>query len=324
MLGVSEAGNWPGATKNNAEWFPIKERALAQGIFNAGASLGAVISAPLIAFLYIMFGWQGTFILIGLVGFVWIVPWWILYKASPDSHPWLSSEEREYILSGQKPEEDDAADDGAEAIAPGFWDFLVRQRRSWSVILSRFFLDPVWWLFVTWLPLYLAAQFDFDIREIGLFGWVPFAGAAAGSLFGGWLAKHLFAKQWTVNRTRKFTITLGGIIMFPTLIATAFASVPLIAVLLIAVILFGFQLSMGNIQTLPSDFYSGKSVGTLAGIGGTAAVLGVLITTNVVPVITAESYAPFFILGAALVPLAIGSVWLFGGRIEQVKERKSE
>ena len=111
--------------------------------------------------------------------------------------------------------------------------------------------------------------------------------------------------------------------MFPTLLATAYASVPLIAVLLIAVILFGFQLSMGNIQTLPSDYYSGKSVGTLAGIGGTAAVLGVLITTNIVPVITAESYAPFFILGACLVPLSIGSVWLFGGRIEQIKAESS-
>ena len=323
MLGVSEAGNWPGATKNNAEWFPIKERALAQGIFNAGASLGAVISAPLIAWLYLLFGWQSTFVLIGLVGFIWIVPWWILYKAPPESHPWLSQEEREYILTGQKPEEDEETDSSAELLAPGFWDFLLRQRRSWSVILSRFFLDPVWWLFVTWLPLYLAAQFGFDIKQIGLFAWVPFAGAAAGSLFGGWLAKYLFAKHWTVNRTRKFTITLGGVIMFPTLIATAYASVPIVAVLLIAVILFGFQLSMGNIQTLPSDFYSGKSVGTLAGIGGTAAILGVLITTNVVPIITADTYAPFFILGACLVPLSIGSVWLFGGRIEQVKEESS-
>lgn len=323
MLGVSEAGNWPGATKNNAEWFPIKERALAQGIFNAGASLGAVISAPLIAWLYILFGWQSTFVLIGLVGFVWIIPWWILYKAPPDSHPWLSEEEREYILTGQKPEEDKESEDAGELLAPGFWDFLLHQRRSWSVILSRFFLDPVWWLFVTWLPLYLAAQFDFDIKQIGLFAWVPYAGAAAGSLFGGWLAKYLFAKHWTVNRTRKFTITLGGVIMFPTLIATAYAAVPIVAVLLIAVILFGFQLSMGNIQTLPSDYYSGKSVGTLAGIGGTAAVLGVLITTNIVPAITAESYAPFFILGACLVPLSIGSVWLFGGRIEQVKAEKS-
>lgn len=319
-LALGEAGNWPGATKCNAEWFPINERALAQGIFNSGASLGAVISAPVVALCFYQFGWQGTFIVLGLLGFVWLLPWLLIYKAPPDRHPWLSQEEREYILSGQKPAEQ--SDDEAQALAPG-WLEMLRYRQSWAVIASRFFLDPVWWLFVSWLPLYLVAQFDFDIKQIGLYAWVPYVGAAVGALFGGWLAGVLLKRGWSVNATRKFTITAGGVIMLPTLLATAYASTPLAAVLLMAVILFGFQLAIGNIQTLPSDFFSGKSVGSLAGVGGTAAVVGVLITTWIVPAVTAVSWAPFFILGALLVPFAVLSVWVLGGQIQQVSAKKS-
>ena len=316
-LGVSEAGNWPGATKSNAEWFPIHERALAQGIFNSGASLGGVVSAPVIALLYLQFGWQGTFIAVGALGFIWLVPWLIIVKSPPDSHPWLSAEEREYILTGQK-SKDVSEDD--EAAAPS-WLEMLRYRESWSVIASRFFIDPVWWLFVSWLPIYLADQFGFDIQQIGLFAWVPYAGAALGAIVGGWAASRLLNRGWTVNKTRKTIITAGGAVMLPTLLATAYANEPLVAVLLISMILFGFQFAIGNIQTLPSDFFAGKSVGSLAGVGGTAAVVGVLITTWIVPVITTASYVPFFVLGAMLVPLAVASVWLFGGTIKPVKDK---
>ncbi len=314
-LALGEAGNWPGATKSNAEWFPIKERALAQGIFNSGASIGAVVSAPAIATLFGIFGWQATFILIGLLGFVWLIPWLLVFKAPPERHPWLSAEEREYILAGQKSAEVTAGD--AEQAAPG-WMEMLRYRKSWSVILGRFFLDPVWWLFVSWLPIYLAETFGFNIREIGLFAWVPYVGAAFGAIFGGWLAGFLIRRGWTVNATRKITIAAGAALMLPTLLATTQASEPLTAVLLIAAILFGFQMAIGNIQTLPSDFFSGKSVGSLAGVGGTAAVVGVLITTWMVPVLTVESFAPAFVLGAALAPLAVLSVWIFGGHIGPV------
>lgn len=320
-LAFGEAGNWPGATKSNAEWFPIRERALAQGIFNSGASMGAVVSAPLIAGLYLLWGWKFTFVAVGALGLLWIVPWLIVYKSGPATHPWLSQDERDYILSGQKASTADAQP--AEQFAPG-WFEMLRYRQSWSVILSRFFLDPVWWLFVSWLPIYLADQFGFDIKQIGLFAWVPYVGAAIGSVFGGWLAGYLIGRGWSVNRARKTTITLGGAIMLPALLATAGASTPLAAVLLIAVILFGFQLAIGNIQTLPSDFFSGGSVGSLAGIGGTAAVVGVIITIWMVPAITVNSYVPFFLLGAILVPLAVLSVWIFGGRIEPVKRIDSK
>ena len=315
IMAIGEAGNWPGATKANAEWFPIRQRALAQGIFNAGASLGAVISAPLVALAYLAWGWKSTFVALALLGVVWIVPWMILYKASPDKHPWLGDEERQLILDGQKVEKEGGGE--VELYTPS-WREMMKYKQSWSVIMSRFFLDPVWWLFVTWLPLYLVERFGFDIKQIGLFAWVPYVGAAVGAVFGGWLAGALLNKGWTVDKARKFTIAMGGVIMLPSLLLTAFAATPLIAVLLIALILFGFQIAIGNIQTLPSDFFSGKSVGSLAGVGGTSAVVGVLITIQLVPIITAQSYVPFFVLGALLVPLAILSVWILGGRIEPV------
>ena len=312
-LAFGEAGNWPGATKSNAEWFPIRERALAQGVFNSGASLGAVVSAPAIALLYLQFGWKATFVIIGLLGFLWLVPWLLVFKAPPDRHPWLSAEERRFILTGQR---DESAPADEEQAAPG-WFEMLRFRQSWSVVASRFFLDPIWWLFVSWLPIYLAATFGFDIRQIGFSAWVPYVGAMAGALFGGWLARSLLEKGRTVNYVRKLTITLGGAIMLPALLFTSAAATPLAAILLIAVILFGFQTAIGNIQTLPSDFFSGKSVGSLAGVGGAAAVAGVLITTELIPRIieASGSFAPAFIWGAVLVPLAIVSVWLFAGRI---------
>jgi len=316
LLGVGEAGNWPGATKAIAEWFPVRERALGQGIFGAGASLGSVIAPPLVAFLYAYVGWKTTFLLIGSLGFLWIVPWLIVYKSGPGTHPWVTAEEREYILTGQRAGTAAAQDDYVPTLRQ-----LLRHRQSWSVIAARFFIDPVWWLFVSWLPLYLNERFHFDVKEIGMFAWVPYVGAAVGALSGGWFCGHLLARGWTVNRARKFVIGLGLVIMLPALLFSAAAETPLLAVLSIGVILFGFQAAITNIQTLPSDFFSGKTVGSLAGLSGTSAVLGVIICMQLVPVLTTGGdYTPFFILGALLLPLVFLSIWL-GGPVARVQPK---
>ncbi|MFC1483428.1 MFS transporter [Candidatus Neomarinimicrobiota bacterium] len=320
MLGLGEAGNWPGATKSNAEWFPINERALAQGIFNSGASLGSVISVPLIAFLYLWIGWKLTFIVLGVFGLLWIIPWLVLNKKLPHEHPWISAEEKEYILTGQKLS---TSGDPQDEWVPG-WGELFKYKQSWAVILSRLFLDPIWWLFVFWLPIYLNEQFGFNIRQIGLSGWVPYVGAAAGALFGGWLSGYLINRGWTANKARKWAIALGGILMLPALIFTAFASDPVIAIVLIAIILFGFQISMNNIQTLPSDFYSGRAVGSLAGLGGTSAAIGVIVVTYLVPSLKEISYVPVFILGACLVPVSLFTVYLLSGTIGRVTPKKGQ
>lgn len=309
-LGISEAGNWPGATKASATWFPARERALAQGIFNAGAAMGAIVSAPLVAALYGQFGWRVTFLLIGALGIVWLLPWLWFYRADPDAHPWLSEAERRHILGDEQ-----SRLGGMDSQRRARWGELLRHRQSWAIILCRFFLDPIWWLFVSWLPIYLVETFGFDVKQIGAFAWVPFVGAMLGSLGGGWVAGALMRRGWSVNATRKTVITAGGIIMMPALLLTMGASDPLYAVLLIAVILFGFQVAINNIQTLPSDYFGGGAVGSLAGISGTAAVAGTLVTTWLVPSMTAHSYAPIFALATALVPVSLLCIWLLGGTI---------
>lgn len=319
-LGIGEAGNWPGAAKANALWFPARERAFAQGIFNAGASLGGIISAPFVALLFVGFGWQVTFLIIASFGLLWLLPWLWLYRSDPDTHPWLSEAERTHILSGSGAD-DIVATAAVTGYSPGFAEML-RHKQSWAVIVSRFFLDPVWWLFVSWLPIYLAETFGFDVKQIGYFAWVPFVGAMLGSLSGGWFSGMLIGRGWAALNARRVAITIGGIIMLPALLLTMQAADPLYAVLLIAVVLFGFQVAINNIQTLPSDYFGGGTVGSLAGISGTAAVAGTLITTWLVPELTKVSFAPIFAIAAGLVPVSVLSVWLLGGRTAPIQSKQ--
>ena len=320
LLGVSEAGNWPGATKANAEWFPIKERALAQGIFNSGAAIGGIISAPIVGLLFIWFGsWQATFIMIGVLGLLWLVPWLVIYKSGPATHPWLDEAEREYKLTGQR----NAETHQAAEYAPTSREILSR-KQSWGVIMGSFFLDPIWWLFVGWLPLYLYETYGFGVAEIASYAWIPYVGAMFGAWFGGLLAQNRISAGWTVNKARKFVITLGGLIMLVSLLMTIKAATPIIAVLLMAAILFGFQTAVGNIQTLPSDFYSGKSVGSLAGFAGTAAKLAVVLLNFLIPVITVNSYGPAFAVGAGLAIMTVLSVWVLCGHIQPLSPRPAK
>jgi ACS family hexuronate transporter-like MFS transporter len=302
LLGISEAGNWPGAAKSNAEWFPPKERAVAQGIFGAGASLGSVVSAPIIAGLYLAYGWQATFIGIGVLGFLWLIPWLVINKSTPDRHPWITPGEQQHIT---------AVMPNAPAIPVTVysWKQLLHFKNTWGIISARFFIDPVWWMFVTWLPTFLKEQYHFDIKQVGAFAWLPYVFAAIGGVLGGLYSGRLIKKGVTASRARMQAITLGSIIMLLSLTVIAFyldhiKDLPAIAILLIGAALFGFQFLINNLQTLPSDYFNGKNVGTVAGMGGTTAVIGTIVVTWLVPVITRNSYVWFFILAALLVPLS--------------------
>ncbi len=315
-LGLGEAGNWPGAVKSNAEWFPIKERAIAQGIFNSGASLGSVIAPPLIAALWAAFGWQTTFMIVGSFGIIWLIPWLFVNKKLPAEHPWITDEERDYIISGQST---------LDQKNPGRKGLTLKQilsyRESWAVIVSRFFLEPIWWLFVGWMPLYLADVYGFNVKEIGFFAWVPYVGAAIGSLSGGYFSGRLISKGNSVNKARKTAIVIGATIMFLGLITTILlADSPLKFVVIVAFVLFGFQFTIGNIQTIPSDLFSGKSVGSLAGFGGSIGVFAVIIMNFLVPVISKISYTPIFIMIAVFVPMGVIAVYFFAKNISPVEK----
>ncbi|MFC6096292.1 MFS transporter [Flavobacterium qiangtangense] len=314
-LGISEAGNWPGAVKSNSEWFPLKERAIAQGIFNAGASIGSVIAPLFIAYMFAGYGWKTTFIIIGAMGLVWIIPWLIVYKKLPKDHPWITEEERRLILDGKAaPTVEEEAQKGMSISE------ILSFKESWGVIVCRFFMEPIWWLFVGWMPLYLQKTYGFDVKQIGLFAWVPYVGAALGSLAGGWYSGMIIAKTQSVDKGRKQAIIIAGVIMFLGLLATIFyGDTPLKFVIIVSFVLFGFQFAIGNIQTLPSDLMDKKSVGTLAGLGGSIGVISVIAMNFLIPVITETSYTPAFIIIAAFVPLGVFSVFALIKKIQPVK-----
>lgn len=314
LLGVAEAGNWPGAVKNNAEWFPVKERALAQGIFNAGAGIGSIIAAPTIAELFGAYGWRLTFIIIGIVGFLWIIPWWIVNKKPPQEHPWITEEEKTHIISGMQ------ADLQSDPKSKGMsvWEILSK-KESWGVIAARFFIEPIWWLFVFWMPIYLYKEYNFNVKEIGYYAWFPYVGAMIGSLSGGWYVKELLRKN-SLDYSRKKTITIAAIIIVSAIIgAILLADTPLKFVGFVFVVLFGFQFAISNIQTIPSDLLSGKSVGTLAGLGGSIGAVSVIIMNWLIPIITVESYTPAFIILAVLAPLSVLSIYFLIKEIKPIE-----
>ena len=313
LLGLGEAGNWPGAVKSNAEWFPLKERAMAQGIFNSGASLGSVVAPPLIALLWAAFGWKTTFIIVGALGLLWVIPWLLINKALPAQHPWITEEEKEHILETTEEKE-------TTETSPGLsMKQILGHREAWAVLVSRFFVEPIWWLFVGWMPIYLADQYGFNVKEIGFFAWVPYVGAALGSLSGGYYAGWRMRLGDSVDKARKKTISVGGVIMFAGLLATIFfANTALIFVIIVAFVLYGFQFVISNIQTIPSDLFSGPSVGSLAGLGGSVGVFSVIIMNFLVPVISAYSYMPIFVMIAVFVPLGVGSVFWLAKEIKPI------
>lgn len=321
LLGVSEAGNWPGAAKANAEWFPTKERAFAQGLFNSGAAIGGIIAFPTIGLLSVYFNWQWIFILVGITGLLWLIPWWILVKSPPKKHPWITDEERTYILTGQKNQDENDDGEFDEGYNPETGKML-QHKESWGVIIASAALDPIWWLFIFWIPIYLNEVYGMDVKSIGFYAWVPYVGAMLGAWFGGLLAQNRIKAGWTVNKTRKFIITLGCLIMLPTLLAMANPGGPVTAVLLMAVILFGFQTAIGNVQTLPSDLFGGKTVGTLSGFAGMAAKLGAFGLTALVPWLTSGgNYTPAFIIGAALAIITMASVWVLIPSIKPLSKK---
>lgn len=312
ILGFGEAGNFPGAAKVSAEWFPQRERALAQGIFNSGVALGSILAPPLIIWLQLSFGWKATFIFTGSLGFIWLVLWWALYQPR-EQHAWLTEKEKLLIEEGE-------ARTATQETPHGYLSLLA-YKQTWSVVVARFLVDPVWWLYITWLPKYLYDARGFDLKQIGLFAWMPFVAAGLGSLFGGWLAGFLIGKGWTVNRARKTIISLSCLLM-PAGIIAAYTTDSRLALGMICVVLFGFQVWINNVQTLPSDFFPKSAVGSVAGLGGMGAGLGSMIfifTTGWV--VDHFSFVPILVAAGLLGPIGTVALFTLTGTIKRVETK---
>jgi ACS family hexuronate transporter-like MFS transporter len=198
------------------------------------------------------------------------------------------------------------------------WEILSK-KESWGVIAARFFIEPILWLFVFWMPIYLYKEYNFNVKEIGYYAWFPYVGAMIGSLSGGWYVKELLRKN-SLDYSRKKTITIAAIIIVCAIIgAILLADTPLKFVGFVFVVLFGFQFAISNIQTIPSDLLSGKSVGTLAGLGGSIGAVSVIIMNWLIPIITVESYTPAFIILAVLAPLSVLSIYFLIKEIKPIE-----
>ena len=309
LLGVGEAGNFPGAAKVAAEWFPQKDRAFAQGIFNSGVALGSVVAPPLIVWLQLAYGWKTTFVATGLLGFIWLGFWLIFYYPRRE-HKWLTAQENEYI-------EGDEVQETSNAKSISYTD-LLKYKQTWSIILARFLVDPVWWLYIVWLPKYLFDARGFDLKQIGLFAWFPYVAAGVGSLFGGWLAKYLIGRGWTVDKARKVIIGLSSLLM-PAGIIAAYTDDSMVALAMISLVLFGFQVWINNVQTLPSDFFPSSSVGSVAGLGGVGAGIGAMIFIySTGYVVDSYSYTPILVAAGMLAPIGTMVLFALAGDIKKV------
>ena len=311
VLGFGEAGNWPGAAKVVGEWLPAQERALGMGIFNTGAAVGGALSPPLIAWLATMYGWRLTFVVTGALGFIWLALWLAFFQ-TPALHRWITEAERAHILDGAA-----TGPVSGPAWRPG-WLQLLRYRQTWAIVMGRFITDPIWWLYVFWLPSYLQEARGLSLQQVGQSAWVPFLAGGVGALSGGYASGALIARGWTVDRARKAVMIVGAMLT-PAGILAMRASDPYVCLAWMAVVLFGFQVWVNNLQTLPSDFFPNSAVGSVFGLGGAAAALAsIMFTWGTGHIVDAFGYTPVFLVAGVMGPLGlVVTLWL-AGRIDIV------
>ena len=307
-LGIGEAGNFPAAIKTVAEWFPRKERALATGIFNSGTNVGALVTPLAVPWLARNWGWEGAFIATGLTGFVWVVLWLWLYRA-PEVHPAVSSSELAYIRS-----------DPFEQTTPIAWKRLFPHRQTWAFALGKFMTDPIWWLYLFWIPDFLNRNHNLDLKASALPLIVIYLVADVGSIGGGWISSALIKRGWTVNGARKTAMFICALSVLPIMFAAKVSSL-WVAVGLVALAAAAHQGWSANLFTLTSDMFPRRAVGSVVGIGGMSGAIGGMFIALMVGQIlqSTGSYVPIFIIAGWAYLIALAIVHLLAPRLEPAK-----
>jgi ACS family hexuronate transporter-like MFS transporter len=273
-LGLGEAGNFPAAIKTVAEWFPKKERALATGIFNSGANIGAVIAPIVVPWLLGVYGWQMAFIATGAVGFIWLIFWHFNYQ-SPAQQPRLSKAEYEYILSDNEPETTAAQEPSVG------WGQLLGKRQTWAFVVGKMLTDPIWWFFLFWLQDYFATTFHLDTKKPNLYLAVLYTLVSIGSIGGGYLSSALIRRGWSVWKARKTAMFIFALLVVPV-IAVRYEPGIWGAVALIGLAGAAHQAWSANIFTTASDMFPKRAVSTVVGIGSMAGSVGGIIFPEIV------------------------------------------
>lgn len=311
-LGLGEAGNFPAAIKTVAEWFPKRERAFATGIFNSGSNVGAILaplSVPLIA---VNYGWQWAFIITGALGFIWLAFWLMIYR-KPEEDAKLSPAELAYIQS-----------DNEKPTAKIPWARLLPHRQTWAFAVGKFLTDPIWWVYLFWLPKFLNTKFDLNILQLGLPLIVIYVIADVGSIGGGWLSSSLIKRGWSVNAGRKTAMLICALAVVPVVFASVTDNL-WTAVLLIGLAAAAHQGWSANIFTTASDMFPKQAVGSVVGIGGMAGSIGGMVIASAVGLIlqyTSNSYFSVFIIAGSAYIAALLIIHLLAPKLEPVNLRE--
>jgi len=289
FLGVTESGNFPAGVKSISEWFPMKERALAIGIFTSGSSIGAALAVPIVSFVALIWGWRMAFVVTGLLGFIWLVAW-LRYYYLPEKHAKITDDERKLILEDSKNTEAVQIASNSVSILK-----LLKKKESWGCFSARIFIDPVVYFLIFWIPKYLQDVHGFTLSEIGMTAWLPYLAMGFGTILGGWLPKFLIErKNWSLNRSRKTIMFIASIAIPVFCFSLSVKVSPVAAIFLISAIMLSHGL-WSNI-TLPTEIYPRNVQATITGIGGTLGGLTSVITQKLIGIsVGNHSYLPIFI-----------------------------
>lgn len=260
LLGLAESGNFPAGVKAVAEWFPVKERALATGIFNSGTSIGAVVAPILVPWILGVYGWQEAFVITGAIGFLWLILWWIFYDI-PTKQKRLKQPELDYIMS------DEAETVSDQPPIKLKWSHLLGLKQTWVFIVGKVLTDPVWWFFLFWLPSFFADTFNLDLKKPSMHLAIVYAATTLGSIGGGYLSSYLIKSGWPVLKARKTTLLIVAILVTPIFLVQ-FATNIWTVVALVALATAAHQAWSANIFTIVSDMFPKNAVSTVVGIGG--------------------------------------------------------
>jgi MFS transporter, ACS family, hexuronate transporter len=307
-LGLGEAGSFPASIKTVAEWFPKRERALATGIFNSGTNVGALISPLAVPWITYTFGWYWAFVATGLLGFLWLVFWGPMYR-HPDRHPYVTAAELAHIRS-----------DPPDPPARVPMRTLLPHRQTWAFAIAKFLTDPIWWLYLFWIPDFFSRNYGLDLKTIGLPIVVIYQVASVGSIGGGWLSSALIKRGWSLNAGRKTAMLVCALAVVPIVFASGAANL-WTAVALVGLAAAAHQGWSANLFTLASDTFPRKAVGSVVGLGGTAGAIGGMLIAKLTGYIleATGSYVPVFLIAGTTYLVALAIVHLLAPRLEPAR-----
>lgn len=314
LLGVGEGGGFPASIKAVTEWFPKKERALATGVFNAGTNIGAIVTPLLVPFIVVdlAMGWRASFVIVGVATLLWLPAWWLLYTA-PRENKNVNSAELALIESDPP--------DTAGAKMP--FMAVLRMRQTWAYALGKFLIDPVWWMFLFWLPDFLSRTRGLDLKSFGIPIVAIYLASDVGSVAGGWLSSRLMAQGRSLASARKIAMLVCALCALPIVFATKVESL-WAAVALIGLATAAHQGFSANLYTLPGDVFPRAAVGTVIGIGGMLGGFGGMLFAQFVGQVlqTVGDYTPIFAVCGSVYLIALLVVHLLARGYEPVEQPK--